>query len=65
MDIVNKLHKRIKTIATATGEYPKEIEITPDEYAELLKNYYSTMTFATTDRPYKFEGVSLIIKPQK
>ena len=35
MKIENKLEKKIKTLIQITGEYPKEIEITKEEYEEL------------------------------
>lgn len=48
MKIENILKKRIKTITLMTGEYPKEIEITLEEYKELGLN--------------KFEGVKLKVR---
>ncbi len=35
MKIENKLEKKIRTLIQITGEYPKEIEITKEEYEEL------------------------------
>ena len=48
MKIENKLRKRIKTITLMTGEYPKEIEITLEEYNEINLD--------------KFQGVKLKIR---
>lgn len=48
MKIENKLRKRIKTITLMTGKYPKEIEITPEEYNQINLD--------------KFEGVKLKIR---
>ena len=35
MTIEQKLEKRIKTIIQLTGEYPKEMKITKEEYEKL------------------------------
>lgn len=35
MKIENKIRKKIKTISLLTGEYPKEIDISEEEYKEL------------------------------
>ena len=48
MEIENKLRKRIKTISITTGDYPKEIQITQEEYKELGLD--------------KFEGVKLKVR---
>ena len=37
MSIQKRLEKRINAIATTTGEYPKEIEITKREFEQLAK----------------------------
>jgi len=49
MNIENKIRKRIKTMAIVNHEYPKEIEISQEEWNQLNK----------ID---KFEGVKLICK---
>ncbi len=48
MTIENKLEKRIKTIVQMTGEYPKQMEVTKEEYEQL--------------RQETFRGVKLKIK---
>lgn len=35
MNIEKKLEKRIKTITQMTGDYPKEINVTKEEYNEI------------------------------
>lgn len=52
MKVENVIHRRIKTVAIVKGEYPKEIEITQEEYEQLGK----------VD---KFEGVKLKIKQER
>ena len=49
MTIEQKLQKRINTIIQLTGDYPKEIEITKEEWEQLRK-------------PDKFLNVKLKIK---
>jgi hypothetical protein len=48
MKIENKLRKRIKTITILKKEYPKEMEISKEEYDEIKKD--------------KLDGVKLIVK---
>lgn len=69
MKILNKIKKRIKTITIVTGEYPKEIEITKDEWKEICEEFDNQkVTSCAKDldkngQPIiKFEGVRLKIK---
>lgn len=55
MTIEKKLEKRIATIVQATGEFPREIEITKEDYEELLKELHCTEIS-------KFRNVKLKIK---
>jgi len=66
MNIVNKIRKRIKTIATLKGCYPTEIELTREEYNELARECSNFTTFIEVldknNQPLsKFEGVKLKI----
>lgn len=54
MNIQKKLQKRIDTIATLTGEYPKQIKITEKEYKELQIDLH-------TDNVKSFRNCKLII----
>ena len=40
MTIEQKLEKRIKTIIEMSGEYPREIEITEEEYNQIKKDTF-------------------------
>ena len=70
MKIENKIRKRIKTIAIVNHEYPKEIEITRDEYNKLQAECSKITTNFNTfikeldenNQPLtKFDGVKLKI----
>lgn len=61
MKIENKIRKRIKTITMMTGKYPKEIEVSEEEYNELEK-YARDVTTYLTRGIEKFEGVRLKVK---
>ena len=54
MKMEQKLTKKINTIITITGEYPKEIEVTREEYNQLLQE--------EEIKENKFMGVKLKIK---
>ena len=67
MSIINKLQKRIKAITILTGNYPKEIELSKNEYEdlkiEIQKNISYKIKSLNNDEDLKsFDGVKLKIK---
>ncbi len=54
MNIEKKLEKRINTIIDITGDYPKQIKISEQEYKELQQDL-------NTDNITKFRNCKLII----
>ena len=69
MKILNKIKKRIKTIAIIKNEYPQEVEITKEEWEEICKeldnqnvNEFAKKVDKNGQPIIKFEGVRLVIK---
>lgn len=53
MDIQKKLDKRIKTIVQMTGDYPKEMEISKEEYKQLGQDTFRGVKLKVKDLGWK------------